>query len=311
MAAGTRLFGCRECDFDICEACCAAAQPTEGLHESRRQDPEAARVSALDSELRHLEAEIRESQQAEERCHESHRALSAALAQVTQYLEKQNDDLPPIDQLMDPTWDKTYGPDGDTHWTGAVKDSHDRGGEPYYCPNGWKRFGVRVPGFEETWSGSNIVYHGTQSGLASDILHAGFKGTTGCYVDKHCGGEQVTYFSPSITYSAHKRYAKVWPRKRDGKTQYYQMVLQCRVKPAAVTYKGGETLLSNSQKKKGTQVDSNFADNKRMEWLVKATQEDAAGNKFVDKDQVLLYGIMVRVTDVHPRELPESSWWSG
>ena len=64
--------------------------------------------------------------------------------------------------------------------------------------------------------GSNIVYHdGTSNGLASGILlHAGFKGTKGCYCDVD---QQVTYFLPSIVYSAHKRYANVWHRKEGGK----------------------------------------------------------------------------------------------
>ena len=161
---------------------------------------------------------------------------------------------------------------------------------------------MRVPDFEKHWKGTNIVYHGTESGLASDILHAGFKGVGGC----HCPtGEQVSYFSPSIVYAAHGRYAKVWPRKQGGKTRYYQMVLQCRVKPSAVAVKDKETLGADGQ------CDPNY-DNKQLEWLVNATRTDPSGNRFVDKNEVLLYGIMIRITDVHPKELPEfnwSTWW--
>ena len=113
-----------------------------------------------------------------------------------------------------------------------------------------------------------IVYHGTESGLASDILHAGFKGVEGC----HCPDEEpVSYFSASIIYAAHRRYAKIWPRTQDGKTRYYQMVLQCRVKPSAVAVKDRQTLGAKGQ------CDPNY-DNKQLEWLVKATRMDPSGN---------------------------------
>lgn len=248
------------------------------------------------SELLHLQQQILQSEQAGQRCTSSHDQLKAALSKVAEYLEQQNAALTPIEQLMDPAWDRVYGP-GETHWHGAIDDGHDRGGEPYYCPSGWKRYGIRVPDFETNWSGSNIVYHGSRSGLASDILHAGFKGGNG----DHCDGKEVAYFSPSILYAAHARYAKVWERTQGGKTQYYQMVLQCRVKPNAVMKKANETLGATCK------VDPNY-DNDVLEWLVRATVNDGPYNIFVDKDKVLLYGIMVRITDVHPGDLAESQW---
>ena len=56
------------------------------------------------------------------------------------------------------------------------------------------------------------------------------------------------------------------------------------------------------------QCDPNY-DNKQLEWLVNATRVDPSGNRFVDQNEVLLYGIMVRISDVHPKELPENKWW--
>ena len=70
---------------------------------------------------------------------------------------------------------------------------------------------------------------------------------------------------------------------------------------SAVAVKDRQTLHANGQ------CDPNY-DNKQLEWLVTATKTDPSGNRFVDKNEVLLYSIMVRLTDVHPKELPEFSW---
>jgi hypothetical protein len=217
-----------------------------------------------------------------------------AIAEVRSYLEG---DQAGVDLMMDPAWDKTYGP-GATHWDGALNDGCDRGREPYYCPKGWKRFGVRVPDFNDRLTGTAIVYHGTQSINTLAMLKRGFRGARGCYD----GGDTVSYYSPSIIYASHGRYAKVWKRKSDGK--YLQMVFQCRVKPSAVSVKGKETLRAG-----GNRVDPNYpADNSDLEWVVPATVVGDDGRKYVDSNHVAIYGIMVRALDTHPRNLPEMAW---
>ena len=220
-------------------------------------------------------------------------AAKDAIAEVRLYLEGNQAG---IELMMDPAWDKTYGP-GANNWTGDVNDAYDRGGEPYYCPKGWKRFGVRVPDFETRFPGTAIVYHGTQSNNTLGMLKSGFRGTRGCYD----GGVEVSYYSPSIIYASHGRYAKVWKRKSDGK--YIQMVFQCRVKPSAVSTKGKETLSATQR------VDPNYpADNSGLEWLVPATVVGDDGRKYVDPENVVIYGIMVRALDTHPKYLPEMAW---
>lgn len=44
-------------------------------------------------------------------------------------------------ELLRPEWNRTYGNEpGNTYWDG----SQDRGGRPYYCPVGWKRYAIKV-----------------------------------------------------------------------------------------------------------------------------------------------------------------------
>ena len=231
------------------------------------------------------------------------KAAEKAISEVERYL---TEDQAGVQLMMDPSWDREYG-EGATNWKGPMDDSHDRGDAPYMCPKGWKRYSVRVPNFDDHWAGSNIVYHGTASKYTLPILSTGFMGVHGC----HDGGGLVSYFSPSIVYASHGRYAKVWPRiKPDGSREYVQMVMQCRVKPDAIKTKAHETLSAQCT------IDPDFEDyggNDKLEWLVDATVDAVAagadkaaaadGKRFVDKGKVLIYGLMIRVTDIHPKDI--------
>lgn len=125
------------------------------------------------------------------------------------------------DQALFPRWNRVYfsGTDG-THWTGSL----DRAGKPYFCPTGWTCFAIKVAEtqeeFDRRYNNYHIAYHGTKHAVVSDILNNGFLGSKGCYRP----GLNI-YLSPSIEYSAHPRYAKIW--KNDCKGKYYQMVFQC------------------------------------------------------------------------------------
>ena len=85
------------------------------------------------------------------------------------------------------------------YWPAAL----DRGGEPYYCPNGWKRMAIDVgmtgEEFEEAYHDWHVAYHGTGEENANRILENGLRGSTRFCHSKH--GCDTFYLSPSIEYS--------------------------------------------------------------------------------------------------------------
>lgn len=203
---------------------------------------------------------------------------------------------PKLEEMMNPKWNRQYGP-GKTNWDGNLSDGRNRGdGEIYECPAGWTRYGVRVKNFDDEWTGSAVAYHGSAVLNATSILETGVRGTQGCY----CDGNSVGYFSPSIAYCSHPRYAKVWHNTTDGK--FYQMVFQCRIKPAKIWKRERITI----GKKPGASISSNL-DEGKMEWLVRATDE-REGRLYVPRDEVVLYGVMIRKTDNDPAKSADK-WW--
>lgn len=208
--------------------------------------------------------------------------------------------------LMDPMWNRVYvwsksnGP-LETYWSGSI----DRGNKPYYCPSGWKRYGIKVATsaqeFDAKWENWHIAYHGTANANALKILATGLKvSTDGCFFDE---GIPRVYVSPSIEYSAHPRYARPWKREMaHGKYRWYQLVFQCRVNPESVDYIGPETLIHDEQKN-SVKVDSNY-NNNELEWVIKGKQ----GATFI-KDDIVCYGLMIRTSDVDPKDLDQSAWW--
>lgn len=212
------------------------------------------------------------------------------------------------DKLMDPRWNKIYGWQQDTEkniqfWSSPI----NQGGRPYYCPSGWKRFGIKVAEddkeFDARWGSWYLAYHGTRGENASKILTSGLKvSTTGCFYND---GEPRVYVSPSIEYCAHPRYAYPWKQaKQNGKVCWYQLVFQCRVNPASIKLTGPETLLHN-QYKKTVQIDPNF-DNNELEWIIIGKE----GEQFITKD-IVCYGLMLRVSNTDPETLTPSAWWKN
>jgi hypothetical protein len=118
------------------------------------------------------------------------------------------------------------------------------------------------------------------------------------------GDQQAICLSPSIEYSAHPRRTHLWKKViNDGeKYQYCQLVFQCRVNPAAVYNPTPETLLDETHK--NTRIDKDFG-NEELEWIIDA---DTATQEYV-RDNIICYGLMVRVIDSEPRDLPILSWW--
>ncbi|CAF4624948.1 unnamed protein product [Rotaria sp. Silwood1] len=185
---------------------------------------------------------------------------------------------------------------GGTYWTKPLK----RGGKPYFCPQGWRRFGIKVADtkeeFDRRWGHWCMAYHGTAHTNAARILATGLRVGRGC----HSKNKMVVYLSPSITYCAHYRYSKPWKNsQKPGK--YYQMIFQCRVNPEVLT---PDKIKSQTLKcPKYIRIDEHFA-NDEIEWII-----DSADNENFITDNIICYGIMIRVCDRDPYELPESEWW--
>lgn len=177
-----------------------------------------------------------------------------------------------------------------------------RGDYPYYCPNGWFRYSLKVTKssaeFDKKYSEWPVVYHGTSSLNLMNILKIGFKMSSapGCIAHG-----QGLYLSPSIEYSAHNRYSKVMKIK-NGK-YYIQTVFQCRVNPRSFIRRG-ETLLKETMKSE--LIDPNFKNN-QIEWVITPGKLDELRDK--KEDALVIYGIMIRITKQHPKDLLCSSWW--
>lgn len=204
---------------------------------------------------------------------------------------------------MNPRWNKTYGLGG-TYWEGALDDERNRGGLPYYCPNGWVRFALNVcpdEEFEARYNGWGYLYHGTKGRFVGSILTSGFRASQGlCF----CGKEDfAVYMSPSVEYCSHPRYGSIEfnPETR----MWMQVVLQCRVKPTAVWKVERETLYCREF---GKSIDQNV-DNSQMEWLFKPNHTDEITGHMFIKDAIVCTGIMIRVTREHPFDL--DYWWTG
>ncbi|CAF3352593.1 unnamed protein product [Rotaria socialis] len=203
-------------------------------------------------------------------------------------------------EVMNPKWNRVYasasGKPGGTFWSGAI----DRGGKPYYCPKGWKRYALKVTDneaeFDQRWSSWHIAYHGTKGTIAAAILESSLKvSTSGCYLKR-----PSVYVSPSIEYSAHPRYSSIW-QKSGITSKYCQLVFQCRVNPRLVTKDNvHKETLYHGQKL----IDANFT-NEELEWLIPGSNSK---DEYITQD-IVCYGIMIRVSDVHPSNLPSSHWW--
>ena len=108
--------------------------------------------------------------------------------------------------------------------------------------------------------------------------------------------------SPSIEYCAHPRYAEPWTKiEKNGKNRWFQLVFQCRVNPKAVKTVAHETLLQKESKQ--MRIDPNF-DNNELEWIIPGTKD-----VYYMKEDIICYGIMMRVSDINPAQLPSSTWW--
>lgn len=183
-------------------------------------------------------------------------------------------------------------------------------GYPYYCPEGWRRYSLQIQDFDEKYKDWPVAYHGTASENLINILEIGFRISKGR--GYACFGDGI-YFSPSIEYCGHWRYAR--PKKSVTRQFYLQSVFQCRLRPGSFSVHR-ETLILDDKKEKKSQdpnidrdkiIDPNFK-NSELEWLISSkTLEKLGGEK---KDAFIIYGLMVRVTKEHPKNLKINKWWN-
>ena len=178
----------------------------------------------------------------------------------------------------------------------------DRGGHLYFCPNGWRRYGIDLgitkEEFDKEFGSWPVVYHGTDPLNVSKILSNGLKPSNmGCFLKED---QRAVYLTPSIEYAGHPRYARIMKSK---KGYYMQICLQIRINTSMVTQTQPGTLPGALAK--CDPVDPNYEDNKELEWLVHWEPE---GNINM-VDGLVIYGLMLRVTKCHPYELPHNKWW--
>ena len=175
------------------------------------------------------------------------------------------------------------------------------GGEPYYCPNGWRRFSLDVgltgEQFDQKYKDWPVAFHGTSNRAAKDIIMNGFQACNNqaCFID---ASEKAVFLTPSIKYAGHPRYAKVQVFNRF----YVQIVLQVRVKNTGIMKKPGTVENTFSE---NDCLDSNFKDNNELEWVFLWKKD----RKICAADGIIVYGVMARITETNPRHLPDNQWW--
>ena len=215
-------------------------------------------------------------------------------------------------RLTNPDFNRIYGKDlSAPGFKPTLFDFLDYSGEKYYCPSGWRRISINVADsaaeFDRRFGGWHVAYHGTKHELAATILRSGFLPAAGAFSD----GKNVVYFSPSIEYAGHPRYAKVYEVVNKGLKRYMQMVLQVRINPRSIWKKEGGTLPGAfppdhgryDKDRDNPPADPNFPDNQNLEWLVKPMPGKSGIDMF--KDMFVIYGIMIRVSDKKLKK----NWW--
>ncbi len=183
----------------------------------------------------------------------------------------------------------------------------DYGGQPYYCPNGWRRFALDCnfdrDQFKANFGRWPVAYHGTSFVAAKDIIINGFKSANNqaCFISKF---EKAVFLTPSIVYAGHPRYAKVKRVKNmNGEERFVQLALQIKVQPDKIVKRPGtvENSFSNCQKA----IDRNFDDNDELEWVFKWNRY----NYIKPFDGLIVYGVMISISAEDPKSLMKNEWW--
>jgi hypothetical protein len=201
----------------------------------------------------------------------------------------------------------------DFYWEGPINDRNSRGGEPYFCPNGWSKLGVR---FEETASDFNnvyanwpIAYHATKFDYSMLSVFPGLKAANAGIRKTAMYGSGV-YLSPSVDYITDGRRApavqlrmsdideetrarlrlspEVFAFLSANDAKWIQVAYQLKVKPRSFSKHPITGAFHRPF------ADPRF-DNSQIEWLV-----DAPAGTMLGPDKLLVYGIMYKISDTPP-----------
>ncbi len=200
-------------------------------------------------------------------------------------------------EQLKPEWNRSYGKGkGCVFWEGNLNDidGRQRGGLPYFCPEGWTRFALdacKNEDFEKKYGNWGIMYHGTRFKSVRSILASGLRGSSGmCF----CGPDEVAvYVSPSIEYSGCPRYAGIECNPATG--CFAQAVLEYRVNPNA-EWKGpkkekyGPMEETYGATKYGLRIDKNIP-NGKMECVFTPDIVGKDGRKYVSKEVMVCTGM--------------------
>jgi hypothetical protein len=112
---------------------------------------------------------------------------------------------------------------------------------------------------------------------------------------------KLFFFNTNIEYVGEGRYCR--PFEADGK--WWQIAFQNRLNSKVV-----QTMLIKQGTKPGTfpddpSTDPNFK-NSELEWIINHDEAKKLGEKWM-----VIYGIMIRFSDVHPKDLPQNAWWKN
>jgi hypothetical protein len=145
----------------------------------------------------------------------------------TSYLES---NMPSLS--FNPCYNKFYQR-GSTYWDSYVNDSHDRGGEPYFCPVGWTRFSFKTDDVNQ-FEGKAVVYVESIFNFWLN-LNSNTPSTLNKYVYSRNNRVEgikgrALYCSPSI-----KLISQLSEPKKGTDDKYYKVLFQCRVDPNKVT----------------------------------------------------------------------------
>lgn len=185
------------------------------------------------------------------------------------------------------------------YWKGPLQDHYpDRGGEPYFCPEGFVRFSLMHENFDQLYQNRAIAYHGTHVDNAIDIFLQGIMMSVGRGRTAH--GKRA-YLSPSIVYCSHDRYSKHVDCGEGRKAQY---ILECRVNPSVIVKKAQTIPWACGRGRDEKQIDRNF-NNGELEWPVQTEN----GRTFTTRDQVVVSGIMMRVFETSAPPILEGNLW--
>eukprot|EP00667_Euglena_gracilis_P011808 EG_transcript_12092 len=184
----------------------------------------------------------------------------------------------PAAALRDMRYDAHF-PEGDL-WCLA------KGGQPYYCPAGWTRYGLtppRCPAGEDIYADWPVAYHTADACNVAAIITQGVLPE----INPRHGEEPVILLSPSVRYSSNWVFNE--PKKVGDR--WLLTVFQVRVRPGAYQVQPNTLDWDGGWEDRQVLFDPLYAQDE-LEWLV----------HYRHPEDVVVTGLMVKLLDQHPAE---------